>query len=149
LDYFSSIWGLSINSLILVIFGLASYNKYANRWSAKTGNFNTPGHITWSEIIGGQTRKALISYSYYVESKLYNGEISAPPLQKEQAVIDNPKGKEIVVYYSDKDHGFSRANKPPSHQDIIGSTIVQYLLLPFVLLNIPLGYFYWLFSVSK
>ena len=149
MDYFSSIWGVSINTLIFIISGLAFYNRYAKRWSAKSGDFNTPGHITWSESFGGQTNKALISYSYYVEGKLHNGEISAQPLQKEQAVIDNPKGKEIVVYYSAKDHGFSRANKPPSHLDIIGSTIVQYLLLPFVLINIPAGYFYWLFSVSK
>lgn len=149
MEYFTSLWGVSVNTLVLISFGLACYNKYAKRWSAKSGSYTVPGHITWSEIIEGKGKKALISYSYYVDGLLYNGEISAPLLQKEQAVYENPKGKKIVVYYSRKDHGFSRAGKPPTHLDIIGSTLVVYLVLPFVLLNIVSGYFYWLISVSK
>ncbi len=150
MSYFGSLWGLVANILILVIFGLAAYDKYARRWSAKSGKHSVTGRITWSELIQMRRgNRALVSYSYRVDNKLYNGTIRIPAFQEAKIVNENPKGKEIVIYYSNKDHGFSRAYQPPTHLDIIGTTVLVYLLLPFVLINSVSWFIYWLFSINQ
>ena len=93
--------------------------------------------------------KAVISYSYKVDDDKYHGELKAPHHKAVEIVENNPKGKEMVVYYSKKDPWFSIANRPPSHFDIIGSTIAIYLLLPFVLVNLVYGYIFWLVRANE
>lgn len=58
-QYIFSAWGFTANLLISIIFGLAAYNIYAKRWSAKSGQYSTKGHITWSEMVPGK-KQALI-----------------------------------------------------------------------------------------
>ncbi len=140
-------WVLYVNALILIVFGLASYDKYAKRWSAKSGKNIVSGHITWSELI--DTRRALISYSYHVNGVLYNGEIRIPAMQKEEMINKYPKGKEINVYYATKDPGFSRVDRPPSHLDIIGSTVFWYLLFPLGAINLFFGPIFVIFLSGK
>lgn len=146
MSYFDSIWGISTDAVILTVFGLASYDKYARRWSARSGVYSVPGKNTWHEII--YNRRALISYSYRVDEVLFNGEIRIPPLNKEKLITRYPKGTTVKAYYSPKDPGFSRVDTPPDHFDIVGTTVFWYLLLPFVLLNIVSGFLYGLVNVG-
>jgi hypothetical protein len=149
-QYIESTWGIIANLLIFIVFGLASYNTYAKRWSAKSGHYYTTGRITWSENYQMQgQRHSLVSYSYTVDGTLYNGEIYVSPFRAKKIVEENPKGKELTVYYSKKDPGFSKAYKPPNHLNIIGKSVIQYLLIPTVLVNIVTIYFYWLINASK
>jgi len=147
-QYIFSVWGVTVNLLIFIVFGLAAYNTYAKRWSAKSGKHSTKGHITWSEIMP-EKKHALISYSYTVNGTLYNGELSISPFRVERTIKENPRGKEVIIYYSKKDPGFSKAYKPPNHYQIIGSSLLQYLLIPISLVNIVTIYFYWLVNASK
>ena len=147
-NYINSVWGIITNIPILIVFGLICYNTYAKRWSAKTGKYSTTGRITWSEIYYTKNRHALISYTYAVNGKNYNGEMTVSPFKMEKTVKENPKGKEITVYYSKKDPGFSQANKPPSHFKIIGKSFVYYFVIPFSLINLFSVYFYWLINIS-
>ena len=148
-EYFNSTWGIVTNIPVLIIFGLACYSAYAKRWSAKSGKHSTTGRITWSEIFRFKNKHALISYTYSVDGKPYNGEIHVPPFRMDKTVKENPKGKEILVYYSKKEPGFSQANKPPSHYQIVGKSFFQYLVIPFTLINLFSAYFHWLVNVSK
>lgn len=126
-----------------------AYNSYAKRWSAKTGKHSTKGRITWSGKIPEGKPPYLVSYSYHVNSTLYNGQIKMPLLNPDKIINENPKGKEITVYYSLKDPDFSNAYKPPSHSIIISSTILQYLIFPLVLINTITIFIYWLASEIK
>jgi len=149
-EYIESAWGITTNLVIILFFGLIAYNIYAKRWSAKSGSHYVRGRITWSELIRGtRYAQALISYSYYVDGIPYNGELYVSPFRMEKTIKENPKGKEITVYYSIKDPGFSRAYKPPSHVQIIGASVINFLLLPGILINIIAMYFYWLIDVSN
>ena len=153
-NYFNSAWSIITNIPILIIFGLICYNTYAKRWSASTGKYSTIGRITWSEIYYGKNtqilnKHALISYAYSVEGKTYNGVITVSPFKMEKTVEENPKGKEVLVYYSKKDPEFSQAYKPPNHFRIIGKSFIQYFFIPFILINLFSAYFHWLINVSK
>ena len=147
-EYIFSTWGIVTNLIILCFFGLTSYNIYAHRWSAKSGQYFTNGHITWSEVIGGR-KNALVSYSYTVDGTLYNGELSIPPFRAKKTVQKNPKGKKVIVYYAKKDPAFSQAYKPPNHFHIIGSSIMPYLLLPLFFVNMASYYIYWLIIINQ
>ena len=149
IQYIDSTWGFTTNTILVIIFGLAAYNIYAQRWSAKSGKYSTKGRITWSGEVPGAKPPYLVSYSYNVDGALYNGELYVPPFRVKKTIESNPKGKEVIVYYANKDHGFSQANKPPSHFQIIGKSILQYLILPMVFINLISMYFYWLVDVSK
>jgi len=142
IDYFFSFWGISVNTLVLLVCGLASYSKYARRWGAISGEFSVPGQVTRSVIFEREQKRGAISYSYYVNDELYSGEIAVSPLRVEEMVAEYPVGRQITVYYSPRDPGFSRADKPPSRLDIIGATLVVYFVLPFLVLNFVAGYFY-------
>jgi hypothetical protein len=145
----SSNWAVFVNTPIFIFFGLFAYNAYAKRWSAKTGKHSTQGHVTWSGEIPGGKPPYLVSYSYYVDGILYNGQLSIPLFSAEKIIKQNPKGKEIVVYYAKKEPGFSQANKPPSHAQIIGSSLITHLVLPLFLINMIFSYIYWLAHVNS
>lgn len=147
INYISSTWAILVNTPILILFGLVTYNAYAKRWSAKTGKHSTNGKITWSGKIPGGKPPYLVSYSYYVDGTLYNGQLSIPLLTADKAIEQNPKGKEIVVYYSKKEPGFSQAHKPPNHTQIIGKSLITHLILPLFLINIIFTFIYWLANV--
>ncbi len=127
--YLNSTWGIITNTVIFSLFGLAAYNTYAKRWSAKTGKYKTKGRITWSGETPGTKPPYLVSYSYNVDGSLYNGELYVPPFRVKKTIQDNPKGKEIPVYYAIKDHGFSQAYRPPNHAKIIGKSVLHYYYL--------------------
>jgi len=148
LIYLFSTWGLLTNMLVVIVFGLTTYNTYAKRWSAMSGKFSTKGRITWSEMIPGKNR-ALISYSYTVNNILYNGVITPSPFRMKKMVELNPKGKEITVYYSSKDPGYSQAFTPPNHMDTIIQSINKFLVFPAVLINTISFFLYWLFSINS
>ncbi len=148
-QYIESTWGIITNLIIIIIFGLVAYNIYAKRWSAKSGKYSTKGYITWSGKIPGGKPPYLISYSYNINKVMYNGVLHVSPFRAEEEIKKNPKGKEIIVYYSDKDHGFSQAYRPPNHHNIIGQSVLQYLIAPLFLINLISAYAYWLISVSK
>ena len=115
---------------ILVVFGLVAYNRYAKRWASKTGRYSVPGRITWSERIAlSKGSKMLVSYSYSVAGKPFVGEVPQR-------------------YWDTEDPGFSRIEKPPSHFDIIGSTLFFWLLLPLLGVNVVSGYVYWLINLA-
>ena len=145
LNYLFSFWGILANLLVVIVFGFATYNTYAKRWSALTGNYFTKGKITRSELIEGKN-KALISYSYTVNHTHYNGEITPSPFRIKQMIELNPEGKEITVYYSLKDPGFSQAFTPPNHIYTIFQSVKQYLLFPALLINAAAYFLYWSFS---
>ncbi len=148
-QYIDSTWGFTTNTIVFIIFGLAAYNIYAKRWSAKSGKFSTTGRITWSAEMPGAKPPYLVSYSYNVDGALYNGELYVPPFRVKKTIENNPKGKEVIVYYANKDHGFSQVNKPPNHFQIIGKSILQYLILPMVFINLISMCIYWLVDVSQ
>ena len=148
-QYLNSTWGIITNSAILILFGLVAYNTYAKRWGAKTGKYKTKGRITWSGETPGTKPPYLVSYSYNVEGSLYNGELYVPPFRVKKTIEDNPKGKEITVYYAIKDHGFSQAYRPPSHMQVIGKSMLQYLIAPLIFVNLISVYIFWLANVSK
>jgi len=148
-QYISSTWGLITNSIIFILFGLAAYDTYTKRWSAKTGNYKTMGRITWSGEVPGAKPPYLVSYSYNVEGVLYNGVLHVPAYRIKKTIQENPKGKEITVYYAAKDHGFSRAYRPPNHIQIIGKSVLQYLLAPLLFINVISIYIFWLVNASK
>ena len=146
IQYLSSGWGILANGLFIILFGMIAYNTYAKRWSAKTGQFFTEAKITWSELTTnskGQS-KALIRYNYNVNGVLHNGVIPAHTLRPLSLVDEHPKGKLITVYFSQKDHGYSTAHKPPTHVDIIMSVIGMYLMLPVLIYNCIAFFIYWL-----
>jgi len=148
-QYITSTWGILVNTPILIAFGIAAYDAYAKRWSAKSGRYTTKGRITWSGIMPGAKPPVLISYSYTVRGALYTGVLHVSPFRIKKTIEENPKGKEVTIYYSNKDPEFSQAFKPPNHFQIVGTSVLQYLLLPLVLVNIFSIYFYWLVNVSK
>jgi len=148
-QYLNSTWGVFTNLAVFILFGLASYDTYAKRWSAKTGKYKTTGRITWSGEIPGNKPPYLVSYSYNIDGALYNGELYIPPYRVKKTLEENPKGKEITIYYAAKDHGFSRALKPPNHSQIIGKSVFQYLIIPIIFVNIFSIYLYWLINASK
>ena len=148
-QYLNGTWGIITNLIIFIIFGLVAYDTYAKRWSAKTGKHKTTGRITWSGETPGTKPPYLVSYSYNVECALYNGELYVPPYRVKKTIEENPKGKQITVYYAEKDHRFSRAYKPPNHTQIIGKSLLQYLVAPLLLVNFISIYIFWLVNVSK
>ena len=107
------------------------------------------GHFWMQFNMPGAKPPYLVSYSYNVNGALYNGELNISPFRVKKTIESNPKGKEIIVYYANKDHGFSQAYKPPSHIQIIGKSILQYLILPMIFINLLSMYFYWLVNASK
>ncbi len=148
-QYLNSTWGITTNTVIFIFFGLVAYNTYAKRWTAKTGKYKTKGRITWSGEMPGAKPPYLVSYSYNVNGALYNGELYVPPFRVKKTIKENPKGKNITVYYAIKDHGFSQANRPPSHAQIIGKSALQYLIAPLLLVNLISIYIFWLANISK
>ncbi len=147
ISYFNSLWGISVNIMIVIVFGLMAYNKYAKRWSAMTGKHSTLGRITWSQYVE-ENKRVLISYAYSVDGVPYNGEIPAISFNTKKVLARYPKGKEITVYYAAKDPAFSKTGKPPSHAELI-SSILWYLTLPLSLINIPSIFLYWLVSINQ
>eukprot|EP00494_Astrolonche_serrata_P029957 UN30224 len=93
-------------------------------------------------------KRMLVSYSYHVNTQLFNGEVPQKFSAADQYVANHPKGKEVTVYFAPKDPGFSRINSPPTHFDIIGSTAMLYAVLPFFALNAVSGYLFWIFNVT-
>ena len=149
LKYLNSYWLYWINIPIFILFGLMAYNAYAKRWSAITGKHSTKGKITWSGKIPGGKPPYLVSYSYYVNGVLYNSQLRISPFRADKIIKENPRGKEITVYYANKDPGFSNAFKPPMNYQIIGSTIIQYLILPLVFINAIFSFIFWLLNAAK
>lgn len=154
MEYIESYGGIGVNVFIVCIFGLAAYSSYAKKWSAMTGHYFTDGHITWSEyvtygITTSNSEQALVSYSYDVNGTLYNGVLNLPLFGKRQFVEKHPKGSSIKIFYSVRYPDFSRAIKPATHLDVIGASFLIYFLLPFMLINIPSIYFFWLVSINK
>lgn len=149
IKYISSNWAFLVNTPIFIFFGLVTYNAYAKRWSAHTGKHSTRGHITWSGEIPGGKPPYLVSYSYHVDGTLYNGQLNISLLTADKTIRENPKGKEIVVYYAKKEPGFSQANKPPNHAQIIGNSLLTHLILPLLLINFIFTFIYWLANVNK
>ena len=145
----NSTFGIITNLIIFIFFGLVAYDTYAKRWSSKTGKYKTIGRITWSGETPGTNPPYLVSYSYNIDGALYIGELYVPPYRVKKTLEENPKGKEITVYYAAKDHGFSRAHKPPNHAQIIGKSVLQYLIVPIVFVNIISIYVFWLVNVSQ
>ena len=134
---------------ILVLFGLVAYNRYAKRWASKTGRYSVPGKITWSERIAlSKGSKMLVSYSYNVAGNLYVGEVPQKYWDMDKFIADHPKGKEVTVYFAPKDPNFSRIEQPPSHFDIIGSTLLYWLLLPLLGINLVSAYLHWLVKIA-
>ena len=151
MEYISSSIGTLVNLVLIIAFCLLSYNKYAKRWGALTGRYSTQGRITWSEYgpYNIHTKNcALISYSYSVEGKSYNGTIDTRSSPK-QLVAHYPKGKDVTVYFAPKDPEYSRADKPPSHLSIISHAVSTYFVVPVILVNIPFLFIYWLFYIAK
>ena len=147
INYLSSNWTIWVNTPIFILFSLFTYNTYAKRWSSKTGKHSTTGRITWSGEIPGGKPPYLVSYSYHVDGALYNGQLSIPFLKVDETIKENPKGKEITVYYAKKEPGFSLANKPPTHYQIIGKSLLTHLLLPLFIINLIFTFVYWLTNV--
>jgi len=147
ISYFNSFWGISVNILIVIIFGLMAYNKYAKRWSAMSGRYSTQGRITWSQYLE-ENKRVLISYAYSVNGISYNGEIPGVLFNTKKVLARYPKGKTITVYYAAKDPAYSRAEKPPAYAQLVSSTL-WYLILPLCLINIPSIYLYWLVSINQ
>ena len=133
---------MATNVIVVCVFGLVAYDRYAKRWSAKTGNYSVPGKITWSERMLIGKKRTLISYSYRVAGTLYNGEIHPPFHRIDETIRDYPKGKEITVFYAQKDPGFSRVDKPAGHFDIIGTSVMYWLVLPALFANFVSGFIY-------
>ena len=148
-NYLSSNWVLWVNLPIVLAFGLVTYNAYAQRWGAKTGRYSTRGHITWSGRIPGGKPPYLVSYSYHVDGVLYNGQLYIPFYRVDKTIKQNPVGKEIIVYYARKEPGFSRAFKPPDHYQIIGSSLLAYLLVPLFLFNLIFAFIYMLANIQN
>jgi len=149
IKYITSNWAIFVNTPIFIIFGLVTYNAYAKRWSAKSGKYSTKGHITWSGKIPGGKPPYLVSYSYYVDGTLYNGQINVSLIAPEKTIEKNPKGKELTIYYAKKDPSFSQANKPPNHAQIIGNSVITHLFLPLGLINIIFTFIYRLAHVNN
>ena len=151
MEYLSSSFGILANLAIVIGFCALAYDKYAKRWGGTTGKYSTKGKITWSEYGAFVSNsnpgpEALISYSFTVEGKLYNGTIFTGIFAK-RMVKRFPRGKEIKVFFAPRDPEFSRAERPPSHSALIGDALAHYLVLPLALINIPLLFIYWLIGI--
>jgi len=146
-NYITSNWLVYVNLPILILFTLMAYDAYAKKWSAKTGKYKTTGRITWSGSV--DYKHSLISYSYTVNGTHYNGTFPPSPFMMKKLFEKYPKGKEIKVYYSCKDPGYSTPNWPPSHSQIIGDTVIKYLIAPLLFFNIVFMYIHFLFNVKN
>ena len=137
---------LWMNLVILIIFGLFTYDKYAKRWTATTGQYHVNGRITWSEMGTSLTQhtgkqQALISYSYHVNGQLFNGEMDTG-LYPEKLIKAYPRGKPVIIYYSPKEPSFSNVDAPSSLFNLLVKTIGSFFILPIILINGVVFFFY-------
>ena len=148
IDYASSNWGIYFNVVLWIGFGLLAWDVFAKRWPAMSGRYRTNGHITWSEASTDQKGKetALISYSYNIDNKLYNGTISWNNFNAHKLVEEYPKGKSVKVYYSPRKVSYSKVDMPPTYPRLLFDSFFYYLLLPVVMINLPSWFFWYIFT---
>lgn len=149
-QYFSSSWAIWSHAFILIYLSLRCYDVYAKRWSAKTGEFQTSGTITLSNICqdGHGRSHANVEYSYQVGSQLFQSSIPAPKAKLSSFIYAYNQGANVPVYYAPRDPAFSAVNTPPSNTEIILSTVQTHLVFPFLVLHIASVLSFCIFTAS-
>lgn len=153
LEYLSTLWGISILLVTVIVFSLKTYDVFARLWPATTGKHHTRGRITWSEFVAPELvllkqaffnvpNEGLISYCYQVNGSQHNGTIPCDKLTQDYVDRHLYKGAEIDVYYSPRLPTYSYALKPPSQSKVAGEIAAKWLVLPCSLLN-ALGFYIW------
>ena len=137
-QYFASDWAVWSNLLIITYLGLYTYNAYAKRWSALTGEHHTMGTIIWSELTKDAYGRAhaLVGYTYEVNEVPYTGVIAAPKTKLAEFVDAHPMGNAVSIYFSIREPEFSVAEQPPSNIDILYSTLRNEVLFPLLGLHL-------------
>lgn len=137
-QYTQSGWALWSSVFILIGVVLYTYDRYAKRWSASTGTYQTNATVVFSELcVDGHSRtQAIVIYQYEVSGRIYRGELSAPKVNLAHFVEQYPLSTEFPVFYSAREHAFSSAFTPPNNITLIKRTVANCFAFPFVSLNV-------------
>ena len=138
IEYLLTPFSLITNGVILCVVIYSVKNRLYKVLPLCEGKHSVEGVITYSEY-GTFARnmnllsEALVTCSYRVNGKQYNGQVGSWGFSWSAVAKANPKGKKVTVYYSPIEPGISAVDYLPRKMDVIGRNIfwhaVAYLYL--------------------
>lgn len=137
-QYTHSVWALWSSTFIIIGVMLYAYDRYAKRWSAITGLYQTDATVMFSKVCtdGHSRKQALVIYTYMVDGRHFKGQLVQPKANLKAFVEKYPVGTEIPLYYAQRDPAFSTPFVPPTNLALMKRIITRYFAFPVFALHI-------------